>query len=577
MLVITRRKNRRTLLKSSDYIVEFLVEKGIQHVFGYPGGMVTHLMNSLSKYETQITAHLCYHEQGAAFAACGYAQTTHIPGVAYATSGPGATNLITGIANAFYDSIPCIFITGQVNTYESKGALSVRQKGFQEMDVVSVVASITKYAVQIQDANLLMSELEKAYTICMEGRPGPVVLDIPMNIQRAEIEPPTVPIATRKNNRNDSLDLSQAWEQIKKAKRPCLLIGAGVKTANKVQEIREALRDSTIPIVSSMLGVDIFPRETPHYFGFIGAYGDRCANFIVSKCDLLLSIGSRLDCRQTGTNLDGFAPAAQIIRFDVDPDELTNRIRETDLHFVCPIEDSIAFIKRIGFNVEIEWQQVCKTIYDRLRDVDRNTVTDIVHSISQEIPDHTVITTDVGQNQVWTAQAFVAKANQQLLFSGGHGAMGYSLPAAIGAYYGTGKRVVSLNGDGGIQMNLQELNLIGQHQLPIKIVVFNNRALGMIRHFQEMYFGNNNIHTTQSGGFSAPRFDRIAQAFEIEYYQFDGDFAHVSQLFRSNRPLLLEIPIDMPTYVTPKLAMGKPNQDQDPLLDRTLYDFIMEL
>lgn len=562
-------------MKASDYIVSFLIRKNIRHVFGYPGGMVTHLMDSFDRYRSQITAHLCYHEQGAAFAACGYAQTTHLPGVAYATSGPGATNLVTGIANAYYDSIPCIFITGQVNTYESKGALSVRQKGFQEMDVIRVVDSITKYAVRIDDADLLESELEKAYAICMEGRPGPVVLDIPMNIQRAEIAP--APIAAGKNSNAHTPDFAAARALIQNAKRPCLLVGAGVKTADQVQQLRAALKDSAIPIVSSMLGVDIFPSGTPNYYGFIGAYGDRRANFIACKCDLLISVGSRLDCRQTGTNPQGFAPDAQIIRFDVDPDELTNRIRETDLHFVCSMTDTIAFLQSTRLGASTQWKQVCNTIQDRLRDVDRNTVTDLVQRISQEVPDHTTITTDVGQNQVWAAQAFAVKENQQLLFSGGHGAMGYSLPAAIGAYYGAGKPVVSLNGDGGIQMNLQELNLIGQHQIPIKIVVFNNQALGMIRHFQEMYFDNKNIHTTQSGGFSAPQFDRIAHAFEIEYHRFDGDLAPVSQLFRSERPLLLEVPISMPTYVTPKLAMGKPNQDQDPPLDRTLYDFIMEL
>ncbi|MFR1478027.1 MAG: thiamine pyrophosphate-binding protein [Hydrogeniiclostridium mannosilyticum] len=275
-------------MKASDYIVEYLIGKGITDVFGYPGGMVTHLMDSFSKYQGQIAAHVTYHEQGAAFAACGYAQTSGKVGVAYATSGPGATNLITGICNAFFDSIPTLFITGQVNTFEAKNEMPVRQRGFQETDIVSMVKGVTKYAAKVDNADGLKWQLDFAFAQAQSGRKGPVLLDIPMDILRAEIDADQVSVYEASEIHESTLDesrIAQIREALKQAKRPVILLGNGIKMANAVADARKVIAKLGIPTVSTMISVDIVNESALNY-GFIGAYGDRAANFIVAKSDL---------------------------------------------------------------------------------------------------------------------------------------------------------------------------------------------------------------------------------------------------------------------------------------------------
>lgn len=571
-------------MKVSDYIVEFLINKNITDVFGYPGGMVTHLMDSFGKYKEKISAHVNYHEQGAAFAACGYAQVSHKPGVAYATSGPGATNLITGIANSYFDSIPCIFITGQVNTYESKDSLLVRQRGFQETDIVQIVKPITKYAVQITNETDIKYELEKAFYICLEGRPGPVLLDIPMNIQRQEIEISKLEKYKTPTLNSDTLSTKYdvIIEELEKSERPCLIVGAGIKNSGVVKDLRKLAISLDIPIVSSMIATDVMQKDYKNYYGFIGAYGHRAANFIVAKSDLLISIGSRLDVRQTGVNKDNFAPNAKLIRVDVDKNEMTNQIKNDEIQIVEQLtaENINRLMKKINFNLKKDfsnWKKVCNEIRLKLEGFDKDATTNIIRDISRHISDNVVITTDVGQNQVWIPQAFEFKENQLALFSGGHGAMGYSLPAAIGAYYASRKPVICFSGDGGIQMNIQELQFIAREKLPIKIIILNNSSLGMIRHFQEMYFDSNYIQTVEYGGYSVPDFGKIANAYSIHYNKIHDIKELNENILLNDDSAIIEIVLNGNTYVFPKLSMGRPCQDQDPLIERNLYDYLMSI
>jgi acetolactate synthase-1/2/3 large subunit len=566
-------------MKLSDYVVSFLAEKGITDIFGYPGGMVTHLMDSLKKYEEVIHAHVNYHEQASAFSACGYAQVTGLPGVAYATSGPGASNLITGVANAYFDSIPTLFLTGQVNTYESKGNLSVRQKGFQEMDVIRMVSSVTKYAALVTDPLDIRYELEKAFYLCTTGRPGPVLLDLPMNIQRQDIDVSSLRAFVPDKPPAPNIAADAIADMVNASSRPCIVVGAGVKTAGMTQAFRNLVSSLNIPVVSSMIAVDALPSDDANNYGFIGAYGARKANFILAKSDLILAFGSRLDLRQIGANTETFAPTAKLVRFDVDEGELTSRIKadelqvRADMKAVIPcLCDSIRLKKDFS-----AWRKVCDEIADKLTGIDDALPNTLMREMSRFVPDNTVITTDVGQNQVWAAQSFLVKEKQQILFSGGLGAMGYSLPAAIGAYYGTKKNVVSINGDGGMQMNIQELQFIKREQLPIKIVVFNNQALGMIRHFQEMYFDSRYIQTVRKEGYCAPSFQKLAAAYDMEYRCVTKAADFDSALFAGDSPIIIEVLLDGNTYVSPKLAMQKPNQDQEPPIDRALYDYLMAL
>ncbi len=568
-------------MKVSDFIANFFFEKGITEIFGYPGGMVTHLMDSFSKYEKHIHVRLCYHEQAAAFAACGYAQTSGKIGVAYATSGPGATNLITGICNAYFDSVPVIFITGQVNTFESKAGYGLRQRGFQETNIVEMVTNVTKYAVYIESPNQVRDSLEKAYQLAMSGRKGPVLLDIPMDVQRAEIEGVSCKESTShkiEQSLEENIYLLIA-DKLTQARRPCLLLGAGLK-GNEKERICQFVEHMNMPVVTSMLARDLLPSDHPLNYGFIGAYGMRVANFVVAKSDLLLVLGSRMDVRQVGGKRADFAPNAEIIRIDIDENELQYKVRENevDIHYdAWAVIDYLLNSFEAGERHDVEWNHICDEIAEKLTGLDERVYNSMTHKISQYIPENAVITTDVGQNQVWVAQSFQVKKGQKILFSGGHGAMGYSLPAAIGAYYATGGDVVCFNGDGGIQMNIQELEFIRREKLPIKIFVFNNYALGMIRHFQEMFFECNYVHTIRENGYDTPDFEKIAKAYDLEYFCYEK-MEDISDAFmRYDGPVLVEMKLTEDTYVFPKLEYGKPNQDQEPLISRELYQQIMSL
>lgn len=557
-------------MKASDYIVEYLLRQNITDVFGYPGGMVTHLMDSLSKFP--IKSHVTYHEQGAAFAACGYAQTTGKVGVAYATSGPGATNLITGICNAYFDSIPTLFITGQVNTFEYKGELGVRQRGFQETDIVSIVSPVTKYAVRISDATKLKWYLDYAFYIAQEGRRGPVLLDIPMDIFRADIDPQSMEgFEAPVYNRDTSFD--KLKEALSKASRPVILAGSGIKTSNAADKFNEVIRKHDIPVVTTMLAVDTAKDS----YGFIGAYGTRTANFIVAKSDLVISLGARLDVRQTGARRENFAPDAVIVRVEIDAGELSLRVHNDEIQIHADVNDVLDTLLEADTRDLTGWNDVCRKIREELKDIDDRLPNKYVSRISELIPENSVITTDVGQNQVWVAQSFKVKDGQRIFFSGGHGAMGYSLPAAIGCALADGKAVYSFQGDGGIQMNIQELQTIARENLPVKIILFNNSALGMIRHFQEMYFEDNYVQTVPSGGYTVPDFGAIAAAYKIPYRCIGKVEDIDDSLFDAEGPQFVEVRITEPTYVYPKLEYGKPNQDQEPLLDRKRYSYIMEL
>ena len=557
-------------MKASDYIVEYLLRQNITDVFGYPGGMVTHLMDSLSKFP--IKSHVTYHEQGAAFAACGYAQTTGKVGVAYATSGPGATNLITGICNAYFDSIPTLFITGQVNTFEYKGDLGVRQRGFQETDIVSIVSPVTKYAVRITDATKLKWYLDYAFYIAQEGRRGPVLLDIPMDIFRADIDPQSMEgFEAPVYNRDTSFD--KLKEALSKASRPVILAGSGIKTSNAADKFNEVIRKHDIPVVTTMLAVDTAKDS----YGFIGAYGTRTANFIVAKSDLVISLGARLDVRQTGARRENFAPDAVIVRVEIDAGELSLRVHDDEIQIHADVNDVLDTLLEADTRDLTGWNEVCRKIREELKDIDDRLPNKYVSRISELIPENSVITTDVGQNQVWVAQSFKVKDGQRIFFSGGHGAMGYSLPAAIGCALADGKAVYSFQGDGGIQMNIQELQTIARENLPVKIILFNNSALGMIRHFQEMYFEDNYVQTVPSGGYTVPDFGAIAAAYKIPYRCIGKVEEIDDSLFDAEGPQFVEVRITEPTYVYPKLEYGKPNQDQEPLLDRKRYSYIMEL
>lgn len=571
-------------MKVSDYIVRFLIEKEIAHVFGYPGGMVTHLMDALDRQKGLIHTHINYHEQACAFSACAYAQITHRPGVAFATSGPGATNLITGICNAYFDSIPTLFITGQVNTNELKDGLPVRQRGFQETDIVSMVAPVTKLAACVRRAADVPHMLQTAYDTALEGRPGPVLLDFPMDVQRTDIDeiPLFADAASADAASADAYGADAAsavWRALQDARRPCLLAGAGVHAAQAEDWLEKAVALWKIPVVSTMPAVDLLTRCGHMDYGFLGAYGQRTANFILAKADLVLSVGARLDVRQTGANRARFAPGARIIRVDIDRGELSYPLRDSETQLCM---DARAFLQAMvalpPLPPKAAWLSVCDAIQSALADYDQRLPNRLIQCLSRSAGEGMVITTDVGQNQVWAAQSWERKRGQRILFSAGHGAMGYALPAAIGAYYAAKRPVICITGDGGLQMNIQELAFVARERLPITIVAFNNHSLGMIRHFQEMYFDSRFAMTVDGQGYAAPDFTAVALAYGISAQKARTPEDIEACMRRAqNAPFLMEIELSANTHTFPKLEFGKPNQDQEPPLERALYERLMSL
>jgi len=405
-------------MKASDYIIKFLKDKGIEIVFGYSGGAITHLLDSVNKLPG-IRFIQTYHEQTASIAAEGYSWASGFFGVAIATSGPGATNMITGIADAFFDSIPVLFITGQVNTFEYKSEKPIRQQGFQETDIVSIVKPITKYAKMIVDPNELRYELEKAFSIASAGRQGPVLLDIPMDVQRSDLDPTALKGFKLKSiNERESLRYLGGFSRdalnslIKKSMRPMLLLGSGVKIDRAIAEVRALVRDFQIPVVTSLLGKGAFPEDESMSMGMIGSYGNRCANIALANADLLIAIGTRLDTRQTGTNLSSFLRGGKIVRVDIDEDELGNhRLKD-----VAAVHGSAkSFIAELsmaswGDSREqwIEYLKSLKAEYNQdkevLRNVENRRPYRVMDILNQYASEDQIFTVDIGQNQMFAAQ-----------------------------------------------------------------------------------------------------------------------------------------------------------------------------
>lgn len=560
-------------LKVSDYIARFLAGNGCGCVFGYPGGAVTHLIDSL--YAAEGVRFIgTYHEQAAAFAAEGYARMKNSPGVALATSGPGAVNLLTGVGNAYFDSVPVLYLTGQVNTYEYKNSLRVRQLGFQETDIVSMAKPITKYAVRVTNPRDIRFELEKAFFVACSGRKGPVLLDLPMDIQRAEVPEEELTGFSAGGSREPGFSVEETVRLLNGSRRPVLLAGGGIRLSGAGEALRRLTEALDIPVVCSLMGRDSFDNRSDAYYGMIGTYGNRCANFTAANSDLVVALGSRLDTRQTGTVPESFARGAKLVRVEVDPAELSHKIKPDE---IAVRADAGAFLEKlcaVSDRVKADWADWRETVrgYRERYPLDPGRAWgapgSVVGAISRMLPEGSAAVLDVGQNQMWGAQSFVATGGRRLLTSGGMGAMGFSLPCAVGAHYASGGKAFAITGDGGMQMNLQELELLKRNFLPVKVIVLNNRSLGMIRQFQEMYFEGRCYATVRD--YDAPDFTKIAEAYGIDglRVETEADFRKLKDFLSRPGPGLAEIILPRDTAVVPKLGVGKPIEDQEPPLGR---------
>jgi acetolactate synthase-1/2/3 large subunit len=562
-------------IKVTDYIADFLHERGVKQVFELSGGMITHLLDSLC-VRNQVRVISVHHEQAAAFAADACGRMTGIPGVAMATSGPGATNLLTGIASCYFDSSPAVFITGQVNRDEQKGERSIRQLGFQETDIVSMASPVTKKALRIRTPEEVPAALRCAFAEAVKGRPGPVLLDIPMDVQRAMIE-----VSPHDDSPVESspgtVDLQPLLDSIGSAKRPMILAGGGVRAGLAATAFRRVVDALGMPVVHSLMGSDLLPFDHPCRVGMIGTYGNRWANQALMASDLLIVVGSRLDVRQTGSRTDAFTQGRTVFHVDCELGEINNRVKNCH-GIVCEVRpflkqlaavaaDTVATRRYDSWLEEIAVLRAAWPDTSELPEAPGINPNDFMHRLSRYPNRAAAWVADVGQHQMWAAQSLELRPGQRFLTSGGMGSMGFGLPASIGAALSAkGSPVVVIAGDGGGQCNIQELQTVVRLNLPIKIVIVNNQCHGMVRQFQETYFEAR--YQSTYWGYSAPDFCRVAAAYGLESQTIadpESVAVAVEWLWRDPaQPQLLQVMIDTFSNSYPKVAFGRPIDEMEP-------------
>ena len=558
-------------MKASDYIASFIQQHGVNIVYGYIGGMITHLVDSIASTQGMQFVQ-AYHEQSAAFAAEGYSIENGNLGVAISTSGPGATNMITGIADAWFGSIPVLYISGQVNSYEYKYDKPIRQQGFQETDIVSIVKPITKYAALIDNAANLRYELEKAVYMAQSGRRGPVLLDICMDVQRAEINPDELKSFVPEETKQESnYKISDIAKLISSAKRPMFLFGAGAQSDKAKALVSKILNKTQIPAACSLMGLGVVNADYEYYLGLLGSYGNRCANKSMEDVDLLIAVASRLDTRQTGAKYQSFVEHGTVVHVDIDANELTshrlqNRMMVCDSaeHFFESLLENLP--EQTNYTVWQEKIRELKFKYSQKKEVEGYVNNKSPYRLMESINEHSkvndVFVADIGHNQMIAAQTLKVDGNKKFVTSGGLAPMGFSLPISAGiAMASPEKRVISINGDGGFHMASQSLMLISQYNLPVITFIVNNESLGMITQFQSLYFNGRMNATTNGGGYKTPDFKQLAKAYGLKYYRIDeSSLANenlMSEIF-AERNCVVDFWTKGLTTISPKLEYNKP-------------------
>ena len=555
----------------ADLIADFIAEKCCGTAFLVTGGACAFIVDALGRNPN--TEYVCFqHEQGAAMAADAVWRTTGKIGVTVATSGPGATNLITGIACSWFDSIPSIHITGQVNQSESREALgaNVRQAGFQETDIAAMVAPITKYAKKIESVEELISTLPNLIHIATSGRMGPVLLDVPMNIQKAEVTLDQRQIALTsikdKSEAFPGLDLRQV---IREADRNVVVIGAGAALSGVAPKIQDWCERNHIPYVSSWGAMTYLDRSKDLYFGSLGVYGARSANWLVQAADNLVVFGSRLDNRQRTGNPKGFAPFAKITVFDIDLEELK---KYKDLENYNGIQYDLTNVDSILVNIKCNpsWPETAKKVksemsegFDRaVKEEEFNPYT-AVRIAQSKFENDAIVVSDCGANLCWVYQSYLPDSSF-LFTAGGNSPMGYSLPAAIGAQLlNPSKKVYCFIGDGGLQMNIQELQTIVAYNLPITIFIQNNFGYGIIKQFQDAYFESRHFATGE--GYTIPNFESISNAYKIPYLRVTSQKEFESMEIPTGFAII-DLHLPSGSLITPKTEMNRFIHDQYPYI-----------
>lgn len=553
-------KANKQPINGAELFLKALEEENVDVIFGYPGGAVLPIYDKI--YDSKIRHILPRHEQGAIHAAEGYARISGKPGVVIVTSGPGATNVVTGLADAMMDSIPLVVFTGQVAT----GVIGT--DAFQEADILGITTPITKHNFQLRDVNDISRVIKEAFYIASTGRPGPVLIDFPKDIAtaiaeaqpKAEVDLPGYQPTLQPNY----LQIRKLTEAVSRAKKPVILAGAGILHSKATSELKEYAEQQNIPVVHTLLGLGGFPADHKLFIGMGGMHGCYTANMAMYECDLLINIGARFDDRLTG-NLEHFAPNATVAHIDIDPAEIGKNV-PTKIPVVADAKEALKqLIAQQGKQpVHQEWMEKIdkwKQDYPYYCDdtnCEQLKPQNILKMLYEKTNGEAVVVTDVGQHQMWAAQYYEFKEADRWVTSGGLGTMGFGLPASIGAQIAAPDRVViSVLGDGGFQMNPQELAVIREHNLPVKIVIINNMALGMVRQWQELFYEKRYSHSVVPG---QPDFIKLAEAYGIKGYRIQtNEEANtiLDEVLKNNEPVVLDFRVDPGENVYPMIPAGK--------------------
>ena len=532
------------------------------------------------------------HEQAAAMMADSYSRLGPNFSATMVTSGPGATNLLTGIACSWFDSIPSLHICGQVNRHElsnfDKSTKKVRQVGFQETDIVSMAKPITKFSYQLKNENEIRYVLEKAYHISQSGRPGPVLVDIPMDLQRKIIIPTKLKsfyVKKREVKKQKLIkQISEILKHFKKAKRPVIIIGGGVRISKTNKELLIFLKKFNIPLVTTWSGVDSITHDTKNYMGNVGVYGSRPANFVVQNSDFVLSLGTRLDTRITGGVPKNFAREAVIASVDIDKDELNkNRGLKINIKINECLSDFFSYFKKAFKNSIIDKPQwlkksiLWKKKYPMILDIHKNQKKYVnpyffMKKLSKHLGKDDVVITDDGAHLTWTIQALKVLKKQRLFSAFGNSPMGYAFPASIGASIALNKKkIICIDGDGSIQINIQELQTMVSNKLPIKIIIINNDGYGIIKQFQELYLDKRHEAVDSKKGVTNPNFQKVARAYGIKYSEIKNN-SNIDKVLKkainSKNAEFINVFVKPDQKITPKLTFGSPLEDLSPQLSR---------
>lgn len=548
------------ILNGSEILVECLKEQGVDTIFGYPGGAVLNIYDALYKHQSEIRHILTSHEQGAAHAADGYARATGKVGVCLATSGPGATNLVTGIATAYMDSVPMVAITGNV------GQTLLGKDSFQEVDIAGVTMPITKHNFIVKDVTKLADIIRRAFLIAKTGRPGPVLIDITKDVTAAETEyEPVVPKkAERATKWITEDDLAVAAKLMNASKRPMIFVGGGAVISEASGEILELVEKLDAPICDSLMGKGAMDGTNPHYTGMLGMHGTKASNFAVTECDLLVAIGVRFSDRVTG-NIKKFAPKAKIVHIDVDPAEINKNVASYNAVVGDVKEVLTRLLPMIQAVKHEEWMQHITEMKEKFPlkyDQSKLTGPYIMETLYKVTNGEAVVTTEVGQHQMWAAQYYKYKDPRTFISSGGLGTMGYGLGACIGAKVARpDKTVVNIAGDGCFRMNMNEIATATRYNIPIVQMVFNNHVLGMVRQWQNLFYGQRYSYTTLN---DCVDFVKLAEAMGAKAYRVtkkEEVEPVLTEAIALNIPVVIDFQIESDDKVWPMVAPGAPIQE----------------